>query len=241
MKDSAYLIQNLGCGFYSLKSVDSTNNFAKKMFLGSELAVFADSQTEGRGRQGHSFYSPEGGIYFSWAVPEKAAAHPGLLTVKAAVCVLQALEKLTGKKYAVKWVNDIFLGDRKVCGILCEYCPGNEYGSREGFYVCGVGINTSSEGFPAELQELAGGIGEIDRAELICEVINALRKETDPVEIVKIYGQKSYLTGKEVSYVLNGEAKSGRVLGVNASGNLRVLSGDTEDVLSAGEVSVKRV
>ena len=83
-------------------------------------ALLADAQTAGRGRLGRQFYSPEGtGLYLSLllrpaALPLDRAVH---ITTMAAVAVCRAIEELGGGPAQIKWVNDVFLHGRKVCGI----------------------------------------------------------------------------------------------------------------------------
>ena len=224
---------------FHLKTIGSTNDFAKETFSGEEILVTADEQTKGRGRQGHSFFSPKGGVYFSYAVPEKEISEPEFLTIKTAVSVLSALEKQTLKTFKIKWVNDIFLEDKKVCGILCEYCQKNHDGHDIGFYVIGVGVNVGDIDFPEELSGIAGSAGDIDKESFIGDVIGALKSNISAEELISVYDERSYLKGKNVVYFLDGREMTGVVMGVNGQGNLRVYDGSTEHILISGEVSVR--
>ncbi|NLD35175.1 MAG: biotin--[acetyl-CoA-carboxylase] ligase, partial [Clostridiales bacterium] len=105
-----------------LGSIDSTNTMAKqwaRQGVPHGAAVLADRQTAGRGRLGRSFFSPEGGLYMSLIV-DSVGIPPGQLTTLAAVAVLRAAEQVTGRQLHIKWVNDLLLDGRKVCGILTE-------------------------------------------------------------------------------------------------------------------------
>jgi len=160
------------------ESLESTNTFAKEQKLPGGTVVVADMQTAGRGRMGHSFHSPEGGIYFSYVMEGLTEEEGSKLTVKAAVCICKALEK-RGFAPKIKPVNDIFVGGLKVCGILCEY--------KEGRYIVGIGINQSVEGFPKELEGIAGGLGKLNGEELISDILDLLDEKNEPELIEEEY------------------------------------------------------
>ena len=110
-------------------SVDSTNTVLAGLAReGAEeyTAVIAGAQTAGRGRGEHKFFSPAGcGVYFSLLlrprIPAEAAAK--LVTPACAVAAAEAIENVSGETAGIKWVNDVFLRGRKVCGILTEAAP----------------------------------------------------------------------------------------------------------------------
>ena len=101
--------------------IDSTNKFARENLCHRKV-VIAHEQTMGRGRMGRSFYSPKNnGIYMSVILKvDKSYDELELFTVAVAAITLKAIEKASGKKCYIKWVNDIFIDEKKVCGILCE-------------------------------------------------------------------------------------------------------------------------
>ena len=104
----------------TLDCIDSTNNYVKENISALPLPslVTAEKQTAGRGRQGKSFYSPDKtGLYMTLAF--EAPVCCDLLTPAAAVAVCLELEA-TGTNPQIKWVNDIYLGNLKICGILAE-------------------------------------------------------------------------------------------------------------------------
>ena len=105
--------------------IDSTNSEAKRYALGggdAPMAFVADEQSDGRGRMGRGFYSPAGtGIYLSLLLPWQGESSEAVcLTCAAAVAVHRAILTVTGIETGIKWVNDLYVGDRKVCGILAE-------------------------------------------------------------------------------------------------------------------------
>ena len=112
-------------------TVDSTNTEAKRLlnagYRGNFLVV-ADEQTAGRGRQGKQFYSPRGtGIYMTVVVHHGRRLQDAVsVTTAAGVAVCRAIEELTDKHPQIKWVNDVYIDDKKICGILTEAVVGME-------------------------------------------------------------------------------------------------------------------
>ncbi len=168
-----------------LDSVDSTNNYAKKLAMtGVEdsTAIAADEQTGGRGRLGRTFLSPKGkGIYLTLlyrpAIPPAAAVN---LTAYVAVAVCDGIEAVTGIRPGIKWTNDIVLGCRKLCGILTEMAVEGETGALQ-YIITGIGINVNHmpEDFPPEVRGIATSLTQalghpVERGRLCAEVINAL-------------------------------------------------------------------
>jgi len=146
------------------KTVTSTNTVlrdiaAKGAPEGYVLA--AEQQTAGKGRLGRSFHSPFGhGVYFSLLLrPVAPASDVALITPAAAVAAARAIEEVTGRHVGIKWVNDLFLGDKKVCGILTEAVFGMESGTVESA-VLGIGINVTApeEGYPDEIADIVAAL-----------------------------------------------------------------------------------
>ena len=145
-----------------LPSVDSTNLFLKERVRAGNLSapclVLADYQTAGRGRLGRSFVSPPGtGLYMSLLLRPENAAEISKMTVLAAVAVCRALEEITPLRPKIKWVNDVYIGAKKACGILCEAGLDFESGQMQ-YVVAGIGVNVGRMDFPPELNEIATSI-----------------------------------------------------------------------------------
>ena len=125
------------------------------------LVLVAAAQTEGRGRMGRAFYSPEGtGLYLSVLLHPVLETHQTpLLTAAAAVAAAEAAESLCGRPVQIKWVNDLLLDGKKVCGILTEASMDLEGGGLE-YAVLGVGFDVCAPagGWPPELQAVAGSL-----------------------------------------------------------------------------------
>ena len=233
--DEETLSARLGVPVLLEKEVDSTNLRLKEAVKNGTRTppclLLAKRQTAGRGRLGRGFLSPEGGLYMSLLL--KRTQKP--VTVLAAVAVCEAVEELTGLCPQVKWVNDLFLRGKKVCGILAEGL-GNAV-------VLGVGVNlkTPKEGFPGVP---AAGALETDvppeaLAEGVTRRMMALLSEADDRAALDAYRRRMMLTGRVISYEQNGQTKNARVLGVDDAGGLMVLgeNGQTE-TLRSGEVTL---
>ncbi|MEG1870124.1 MAG: biotin--[acetyl-CoA-carboxylase] ligase, partial [Oscillospiraceae bacterium] len=129
----------------ALKTVSSTNTHARMMAANGAkhgTIVVSEEQTNGKGRMGRTFFSPEGsGIYMSIILrPNTHTTNAVFITTAAAVAVCRAIAKLTVAKPTIKWVNDIILRDKKICGILTEAVTDFENGMVESVVV-GIGIN----------------------------------------------------------------------------------------------------
>ena len=150
-----------GCDVLLYPTVDSTNTRAKeyeKEHGGKDAVFIARGQTSGRGQQGRSFVSEEGlGLYMSYLCHTSiTAADIPYLTAYAAVAVADAVRSLSGARAEIKWVNDVYIGNKKICGILCEGGFDSE-SDRLGYEIVGIGINLYKRDFK-ELSDIASDI-----------------------------------------------------------------------------------
>lgn len=229
-----------GVKVYAFDRIDSTNNEAvRRIKQGIKLpALFiAKSQTAGKGTRGRSFYSNGGGLYMSLAADVKDTRLQKL-TILAAVATAQSIEKLTGKEVNIKWVNDIYLGNKKLCGILCERVQ-NETNDKTLGVVIGIGINLTVEKFPEEIKDIAVNLGNINRNKLAKEItkriISLLSSNEDFMEY---YNSKSILLGKEVSYIQNGVIHNGTAIDIDSTGALIVKENGETAILTSGDVTL---
>ena len=240
------------CTLVLKKAVTSTNDVAKDLAeegAAEWTVVIAREQTAGKGRQGRQFYSPaDTGIYMSIVLrPAFPPAQALLITTAAAVAVAQALEQLGCPDPAIKWVNDVYSGGKKVCGILTEGAFDFESG-RFRYAVLGIGINLSAPagGFPGELRERAGAAfaaGEPLKNRLAAAVIDNFARfyaALPEKPHLALYRQRSMLTGKTVLIPGPKGERTAQALGIDDDFRLLVASPDgTREALSSGEVSVK--
>jgi BirA family biotin operon repressor/biotin-[acetyl-CoA-carboxylase] ligase len=235
-----------------LESVDSTNLEAKRRIsagLAAPLLLLARTQTAGRGRLGRSFCSPEGaGLYMSLVLHPDALAEEVLaLTSAAAVAVATAIEALTDLRPKIKWVNDVYLGDKKVSGILTEGVTDPESG-RLASVVVGIGINCTHAAFPDEVAAIATSLAdegaEVDQSRLaaeVCDRLLALYEALPRKTWLPLYRERSWLCGREVVWRRGDYLHTGRVLGIGEEGELILATDEGEVRLSTGEVSVRPV
>lgn len=234
------------------KSVDSTNAALRALAeqgAAEGTVVLAGAQSRGRGRYGRQFYSPAGtGVYLSILLrPAGDPQQAVLLTAAAAAAMCQAMEALGVENPQIKWVNDIFLQGKKVCGILSEASFSLETGAPE-YVVVGAGINvyTPAGGFPPELADIAGAVWDTPvpdgKNRLAAEFLNrfwAMYRSGNPADFLEDYRRRSLVVGKPVT-VLSGEARrKALALGIDDRCRLRVrFEGGQEQALSYGEVSI---
>lgn len=246
----------LGRELQVLDEVDSTNIAAKKLAANGAphgTAVVADRQTMGRGRLGRTFVSPSGtGIYLSVIVrPEFRMELVPMITTAASVAVAEAVEKLCGMNTQIKWVNDVYLGGKKICGILTEASLGLEMKSID-YAVIGIGVNVRSihKEFGEELSNIATSIYDetgiaVDRNILCAEILNALESYIVSLperRFLPEYRRRELLTGNEITASVSGQQLSGMAVGIDDNANLIVNFPDgTVKHLSSGEASLCRI
>ena len=231
--------------------LDSTNNRAKTLAAaGAEhgLTVIADSQTGGRGRLGRSFFSPEhSGVYLTCILrPDCAPERAGLLTSLAAVATARAVENVAETEVKIKWVNDLYIGGRKICGILSEAGLGMEAGKLE-YAVVGIGVNVNRMAFPPELKEIATSIGNEtgkapDRNRLAAEILNqldALYGDLETGAFLRESRERSNVIGQDITVLEGGKAYQARALDIDSQGRLVIETAEGRTCLNYGEVSLK--
>lgn len=241
---------------YIYDTLDSTNNRAKQLALENAphgTTVIAMQQTAGKGRLGRSFFSPREGIYLSIIIkPTFDLSKSVLVTAAAAVAVAQAIESVCGRQAQIKWVNDVYLDGKKICGILTEGITDFETGHIESL-VIGIGVNTSVKDFPDELRDTVGAVdGDYSRSALAAEIISRMLNFAENIEsreFIQDYRKRSMVIGKNVT-VYKGvysvapekelEGMPAKVLSIDDDGGLEVIYTDRKrETLTSGEISVR--
>lgn len=223
---------------------DSTNTRAKEYVCKNdcERALFiANAQSAGRGRQGKSFYSPDStGLYMTYVYKtDMALTDTVYITTAASVAVLEAIKQVSGKSPLIKWVNDIYLDGKKICGILCETVTDYKTG-RVTHLIIGVGINLETTLFPKEIEGIAGSLGSVDKDMLLDLIVKNIDKYcANGAPFLETYRQNSLVIGKDIVYVRNGVSHTARALGIDSNGGLVIGENGNVSVLSSGEISVK--
>ena len=233
-----------------LDTVDSTNNYLKTLGAAGAphgAVAAADCQTGGRGRLGRSFDSaPGAGVYLSVLLrPACPPAQLMTLTAQAAVAARRAVQSVTGAEAGIKWVNDLVLNGKKLCGILTELSLEAESGLVS-YAVVGVGINCNrtADSFPPTLRETAGSIlsetgRRVDRNVLAAALIREL-SALPKLDWRAVYRAACVKLGKEVQFLAPGQPpRVGIALDVGQEAELIVQTETGIEAVRSGEVSVR--
>ena len=231
--------------------LDSTNTRAKALAAKGAphgYLVIAESQSGGRGRFGRPFFSPEhSGVYVSYILrPEMTAERAVMITSLAAVAVARAIEAVADVDVRIKWVNDLYINGRKVCGILCEAGMDFESGQLE-YAVLGIGVNVAAMQFPDELSEIATSIenecgAPVSRSRLIAEISNqleALYGQLETGEFMAESRRRSNVIGQDVTVIRGDVRYDARAVDIDDQGRLVVRTESGVQRLGSGEISLK--
>jgi len=264
--------QSTALQFHRFDQLDSTNAKAKELAVSGAhhgTVVIAEEQTGGRGRLGRTFFSPKGsGIYLSVILRPDAIGlnheNSVLLTTAASVAVARAVKKALDLDLQIKWVNDLYYNDKKVCGILAEGVFDPTRGSISAV-VIGIGLNYKEPagGFPEELNEIAGALLPADLtipaalstdvdtlpdtdtlavsvAEELCSIASDIKERTFLTE----YRDRSMVLGRHVRIFpkLSGESQVVEAMDIADDGGLVIRHNDgTVETLTTGEISLRIV
>lgn len=238
--------------FVISQQTESTNldavRFAKN--AAEEFTVIlAESQKNGRGRLGRSFFSPENtGCYMSILLrPRYAGEAVALLTPLAAAATAAAIEKLTGKKADIKWINDIYIDGKKVAGILTQSAFTNEKSAPE-YAVVGIGINiaTPQGGFPQDIRQIAGALDTQQvniKNTLVAELLNYFIPHYHRLEeklFYEDYRKRLLWLGEEIRILKGDESFMAKMLDIDGMFHLIAEKDGEKLTLHSGEISCRR-
>lgn len=240
--------------FEILPQTASTNTVARQRAeegAAEGLTVIAEEQTAGRGRFTRRFYSPTGtGLYMSVVLrPTAEPTDIPLITVAAAAAVAESIEALTDRKTQIKWVNDVLLDGKKVCGILTESALNPETG-KAAYAVLGIGVNVTAPegGFADEIRDSAGAVFEepvpFGRERLAAAILQRFwcyYTALSERRFLAPYRARSLVLGREVMvHRAEGDAYPATVLELDDDACLWVRCPDgTQQRLGSGEVSLR--
>jgi BirA family biotin operon repressor/biotin-[acetyl-CoA-carboxylase] ligase len=242
-------LKGAGVNLVVLDSVDSTNNYAVSIAkeTNTATAVVALEQTMGRGTKGRSFFGKSGeGLYFSLLLYPKASPKMlSLATPAAAVAVVRALREVAKLDTKIKWVNDIVVEDKKLCGILSE-SKLQQDADGPAYLVIGIGINTDIKQFPQELAGSAVSLhqyrADVDIEQLCAQIILNLQDLVAALpdrSFMREYRASSSVLGRYVYFDLGGAKTMGKAIEINDEGNLVVEIEDKRYIVTAGDVSLR--
>lgn len=248
--------------FYNIiveESVDSTNNVLKIKADNDEkegMVIIAHEQSAGRGRLGRKFFSPKNsGIYLSILFrPNTEGEQATLFTTLSALAVCKAIREVASTNATIKWVNDVLIDDKKVCGILTEGKMKPSVTQME-YIIVGIGINVKEpkNGFPEDIASIASAIiksnDDIDvkdnfNNKLVAKILDNIyfyykEKELDEEYIRKEYIEYSNTIGKDIYIIKGDEIEEAKAIGISKNMGLIVENEKGVKTLSSGEISIR--
>ena len=239
---------------YWYPETDSTNTQAKLLAAKGAphgTVLIAGQQTGGRGRMGRTFQSPPGmGVYLSVILrPDCMPSELMHLTCAAGVAMMEAVEKASGIRPQIKWINDLVVGSKKLGGILTEMSV--EHGTVQ-YAVVGIGINClqTPGDFPPEITKIATSLSQaaghpVPPEKLAAAMVEALWHMDrmlleDKTRIMAAYRENCITLGRQVQVVRGDTIRKGRAADLDEDGGLIITYPDgSSEVVSSGEVSVR--
>lgn len=230
--------------------IDSTNNRAKMLAENgapSGTVVCARRQTGGRGRYGRPFFSPEGGVYMSAILrPNVPAERAVMLTPMAAVAVARAIEAIAKVDVQIKWVNDLFIHGKKVCGILSEASMDFESGQLA-YAVIGMGVNVQPMRFPDSIARIAtsignewhGGVSPNRLIAGICDQLIALMPELESGVFMEEYRARSNVIGRKIQVRRGDDQFPACAIAIDDAGGLVIETENGVQTVRSGEISIR--
>lgn len=234
------------------ETTDSTNTQAK-LYCGqfkdegitSPVLFIAEHQNGGKGRLGRTFFSPaDSGLYMSLLIKADEIENDIVcVTTATAVCVADAIKKLCSITPKIKWVNDIYIENKKVCGILCEAVTNPDTMKIE-YIIIGIGVNIGITKFPDELKDIATSLSEKTNKNKLCayitdNIVEELSHLSDRSFIDK-YKELSLVLGKQITYTENEETKEATAVDIDNNGGLVIQTTESgTKTLSTGEITVR--
>ncbi|MHB9782826.1 bifunctional biotin--[acetyl-CoA-carboxylase] ligase/biotin operon repressor BirA [Streptococcus sp. 10F2] len=210
----------------------------------SPALYLASSQTAARGRFSRPFFTAEqGGIYMSLHLePQVPFDQLPSYTLLIAASIVKAIQNLAGIDTNIKWVNDIYLGNKKIAGILTEAISDVETGT-VAHIIIGVGINFFISDFPEELEGKASSLfasqPPIIRNDLITEIWRIFFTSNHE-DLFELYKKHSLVLGHEISYQSQGQSWTATAVDILETGELVVETSTGLQKLSSGEISLTK-
>lgn len=229
-------------------SLPSTNTHAKNqannLNLTRPLVILAQEQTAGYGRHGRAFCSPQTGIYLSLVLNNpNPSFNPGLITTAAGVAMVNTIEKKLNLNPQIKWVNDILIGQKKVCGILTEGIVDLESRNLKQIILgCGINYLTDLTAFPSDLKERVGSLREsalklhLSPNEFIASFLNeffTIYNNYPELNFMESYRKHCCLINQIVTISQATKEAIGVVVDINDQGELVLDNGQT---FNSGEI-----
>ena len=233
------------------ETTDSTNTQAK-LYCGqfkdegisSPVLFVAQHQNSGKGRLGRSFFSPaDSGLYMSLLIKADNIANDIVcVTTATALCVADAIKKLCSIEPKIKWVNDIYIDNKKVCGILTETVNNPDTMKIE-YLVIGIGVNIGITKFPDDIKDIATSLPLKTNKNKLCayitdNIVGELSRIGDR-SFIERYKELSLVLNKEITYIENDITKTATAIDIDSNGGLVIKDETQTKTLSTGEITVR--
>lgn len=232
------------------KEISSTNTYLKTNYQNFNhfTVLYANHQTNGRGRISHNWYDEAGKNLLMSILLKDLSLNNYLndLTLVVAVAVFKVLEKYISN-ITIKWPNDIYVNGLKVCGILTE---GVTINNQIEAIIVGIGLNVNGTIYPENIKNNTTSLKLLtnktyNRKCLLKRIVNNLEKELDLLKqndksYLQVIRDHFYLLNKTIKYEKNNTIYTGQVLGIDDDGKLIVDVNDEIEYLFTGEVTLKK-
>lgn len=226
--------------------IDSTNNEAKRLLskgIKAPFVVIAEMQKGGRGRRGRSFISGKGGTYYSLVVENDNSFNTESVTTRSCLATADSIDSL-GFDTKIKWVNDIYLNNKKCVGILTEGVISLEE-NRVSEVIIGIGVNYKTKTFPDELKDICtslypNGDAPLSRAQFLALQIKNVLSCLNEEDYIKRYREKCFIIGLDINVIRLDSVRKAKCLDVDDNAHLVVQFEDGQiEHLSSGEVTIR--
>lgn len=234
--------------YYHFKQINSTSTYLKKNYLKHDNLDFvsASFQSEGHGRTNRKWVSEKGeNLLFSVLIKDqKIIKDFAYISLFSALEIMHILKEINIKDVSIKWPNDVFVNDKKICGILLESVS---YTSDIDALILGIGINVNSSCFlgdyliaPTSIFLETKKMMDLEKFKLkVFSVLEELLKNISlkKEEYLKEIKENNYLKDKEVYALINNDKTKVKVLDINDDCSLKVLCEDKIININSGEIS----
>ena len=233
----------------SFESLPSTNAYLKDLRLKGSIkngtVIMADYQESGRGQRGKVWLSEKGkGLLCSifYEPYQQRVEDQFILTKWISVAIVQFLRETLGLTDAcIKWPNDIYVGRKKLGGILIENAIQGKYLQNS---IIGIGLNVLQDNFeeslpnPVSLRQLLGGNVDLNRELILVQIIGSFYNQVNRKKefVNKDYLDYLMLRGIKTSYRILGKSQEATLLGVHSNGSLELLVEDRKKLFLHGEI-----
>ncbi len=241
----------IGNKIIKLKTVDSTNEYIKNNCLSHEegLTVVADRQTNGKGRLGRGWESDdESSLYMSILLkPRVNAQSIPLITLMCGLAVCRAINSVCNADAKIKWPNDIIIGNKKLCGILCE-SKINDTGTS---VIAGIGININNKSFCDSIKDKACSLYSVtntvyDKKDVMRCVLDELDKlyvdfDQGDMSFLKEYKALCASLGRQVTFIRDGQNVTAEAVDIDDTGSLICIKDGNKYTVFHGEAAVQGI